>query len=187
MATFKKYNNGSRLSKSDFMSAGKDLKKSKVKESNYKNGEGSPKPTEKKEETFKEHKMYHTCHPKHNNQEKRERPFTSACNKNSHDWAKKQALNFNNKMAFLNEIYYKKPIDERYGDRYFEYSLRNRYEEDIPPPPYIYQIDQSTHKQVEKNQFISKLISKIFIYIEMHPALKNRKMLCLKGKSAEFL
>ena len=161
MATFKKYNASSRLSKSDFLGS-KDAKKSKAKESNYKNGEGAARPTEgKEEELFKEHKAYQTCHPKQKGKEKRERPFTSAsCGKNSQDWAKKQALNFNNKMAYLNEIYYKKPTEERYGDRYFEYSLRNRFEEDIPPPPYIYQIDSGTHAQVESSKFIFKLMSK---------------------------
>ena len=47
-------------------------------------------------------------------------------------------------MAFLNEMYYKRPLNERYGDRYFEYMLRNRHEDDLPPPPYIYQIGDNT-------------------------------------------
>ena len=32
-------------------------------------------------------------------------------------------------MAYLNEIYFQKPLNEIYGDQYFEYCLRNRYED----------------------------------------------------------
>lgn len=43
-------------------------------------------------------------------------------------------------MALLNEINFNRPLVERYGDRYFEYLLRNRFEEDFQPPVFVYQI-----------------------------------------------
>jgi hypothetical protein len=51
-----------------------------------------------------------------------------------------QCQNYQDKMALLNEINYQRPLVEIYGDRYFEYILRNRYEEDLKPPPYIYNL-----------------------------------------------
>ena len=50
-------------------------------------------------------------------------------------------------------------MNERYGDRYFEYMLRNRHEDDLPPPAYIYQIGDGTFNEIENNKFIKKLRS----------------------------
>lgn len=56
-------------------------------------------------------------------------------------------------MAMINEIHYHRPLVELYGDKYFECTLRNCYEEDLKPPTYIYLI---------KDKFTdSKVISKI--------------------------
>ena len=62
-------------------------------------------------------------------------------------------------MALLSEVYYNRPLVERYGDRYFEYMLRNRYEEDLPLTNYVYRIDKSTREWAEKDKFITKLRS----------------------------
>ena len=35
------------------------------------------------------------------------------------DWVDNQNKHYQTKMAYVNEIYYKKPLVERYGDRYF--------------------------------------------------------------------
>lgn len=71
-------------------------------------------------------------------------------------------------------MYYKKPLVEKYGDRYFEFLLRNRYEEDFPPPVYIHQIKSELHaRNANNDKFISKIKSKLNINIEIHPNIKN--------------
>ena len=37
--------------------------------------------------------------------------------------------------------------------------LRNRHEDDLPPPAYIYQIGDGTFNEIENNKFIKKLRS----------------------------
>lgn len=56
------------------------------------------------------------------------------------EWAAEQRKEYQDKAALLNEINYNRPLVEIYGERYFEYILRNRFEEDLKPPAYIYQI-----------------------------------------------
>jgi hypothetical protein len=61
-------------------------------------------------------------------------------------------------MAIINEINYNRPLVEVYGDQYFENTLRNRFEENLKPPAYIYLIkDKFTDAKV-----ISKLRSNYF-------------------------
>jgi hypothetical protein len=43
------------------------------------------------------------------------------------EWAAQQRKSYQDKMALLNEINFNRPLVERYGDRYFEYILRNRF------------------------------------------------------------
>lgn len=43
------------------------------------------------------------------------------------EWAASQRKEYHDKSALLNEINYNKPLVEIYGDRYFEYILRNRF------------------------------------------------------------
>lgn len=43
-----------------------------------------------------------------------------------------------------------------YGDRYFEYMLRNRFEEDLKPPAFIYQIG---HKKFSESRAVETIKS----------------------------
>lgn len=93
---------------------------------------------------------------------------------NHNNWVVKQTENFENKMSVLNEIYYKKPLVEKYGDRYFEYFLRDRFEDDFPPPIYIHQIKSDGQAAVANNdKFIAKLKSKHISILEIHPNIKK--------------
>jgi hypothetical protein len=72
------------------------------------------------------------------------------------EWAAEQRKEYQDKAALLNEINYNRPLVEVYGDRYFEYILRNRFEEDLKPPAYIYQIG----KKFSESRVIDKIKSK---------------------------
>lgn len=43
-------------------------------------------------------------------------------------WAFGQRKNYQDKMAMLNELSFNRPLVEQYGDQYFEFMLRNRYQ-----------------------------------------------------------
>lgn len=118
------------------------------------------------EEVYKQHSNYATNFI-HQHQRK---------TKSQGTWARHQIIQYQNKMAFINEVEHKKPLIQKYGDRYFEYLLRNRYEDECPPPSYNYQLDTNSHKLIEKDEFIKKLRTQ-------YPSLKNRKKFVLKGKS----
>lgn len=86
-------------------------------------------------------------------------------------------------MSVLNEVYYKKPLVEKYGEKYFEYFLRNRYEDDFPPPVYIHQIRSEVQaKNANNDKFISKVKSKASYILEIHPNIKNFEKLVVKGR-----
>lgn len=72
----------------------------------------------------------------------------------------KQCKEYHDKAALLNEINYNKPLVERYGDHYFEYILRNRYEEDFKPQPYVYLLSE---QKFADTKTISKIRSNLFL------------------------
>lgn len=53
--------------------------------------------------------------------------------------------------------------------------LRNRYEDDLPPPPYIYQIDDNTFNSIEDNEFIKNLRSKGYDRYREQPRFKEQE------------
>lgn len=57
-------------------------------------------------------------------------------------WVKTQNSLYQSKIGLISENFYEKPLVERYGSRYFQYILRNRYKDDIPPPPFIHRIEE---------------------------------------------
>ena len=61
-------------------------------------------------------------------------------------WTKSQGKNYHNKMGFITEIWFRKPLNEVYGDRFFQFNLRNRYKDECPLSPYLYQIDENTQR-----------------------------------------
>ena len=94
----------------------------------------------------------------------------------------KQIKQYQDKMAILNQINYKKPLVEKCGDRYFQYILRNRYEEDLKVPHYIYQIKD----KMTENKVISKLRSKNSFIKNINPILLNEsKWYSMEEKSTD--
>ena len=85
--------------------------------------------------------------------ENKTRPKTGKVS-NHAEWASAQSREYHDKAALLNEINYNKPLVERYGDKYFEYILRNRFEDDLKPPPYIYLL---SGKKFSDTKVISKI------------------------------
>ncbi len=73
---------------------------------------------------------------------------------------------------------YNKPIHERYGDRLFEFLLRDRHEDDAKPPAFIYQIKE----RMTEGRFINKLRSNCYFKVEFKPSLMERKKIVVMGR-----
>jgi hypothetical protein len=95
--------------------------------------------------------------------ENKTRPKTSNTFKNN-GWATAQAKEYHDKAALLNEINYTKPLVEKYGDHYFEFILRNRFEDDLKPPPYIYLVSD---KKFSDTRAISKIKRNSFFLLRI--------------------
>jgi len=59
------------------------------------------------------------------------------------------------KLGMLGEVEFQQPLIKRYGDRYFEYILRDRYKDDDKSSyAYLYQVrpgDHSQQTEIEKS------------------------------------
>lgn len=66
-----------------------------------------------------------------------------------------QVKEHHDKSALLGEIDRLRPLVEQCGDQYFEMTLRNRFEEDLKLPNYIYRIKD----KFTENKVISRLRS----------------------------
>jgi hypothetical protein len=75
-------------------------------------------------------------------------------------WVEKQTDSYQTKMGILNEIYYNKPLVQLYGDRYFEFILRNRFQDEPVAPPYIHFIKHGMQADLaNKDRFMGRLKS----------------------------
>ena len=106
------------------------------------------------------------------------RPKTGKVNHHK-EWASAQSREYHDKSALLNEINYNKPLVERYGDHYFQYLVRNRFEDDLKPPPYIYLL---SGKKFSDTKAISKIKCTLLSNIDHRPDIRERQKMMLKGR-----
>jgi hypothetical protein len=64
-------------------------------------------------------------------------------------------------MGILNELYYNKPLIQLYGDRYFEFILRNRFQDEPVAPAYVRLIKPGMQAETgSQDRFMGRLKSK---------------------------